>query len=127
LLYNTKVNYDGSVGFPPGVWLIHTSIKIVRNDTNWFPNKDSECSIVVSYDCPAVGGNMIHSTSETYYYVYSNIPTCVVQICPICLIVKEPLSKVLPNYIFNTNNNIIDTVNGTKSTITWKCVCTKIA
>jgi hypothetical protein len=130
LMYNTKVNYDGCVNFSAGVWLIYTSITINKNDSIWFLPKNTvnptDCCIIVCYDFPAIGGSMIHSSSETYFYVYSNIPKCVVQIAPICLIVKEPYSKVLPNYIFNINRKMQEnTLN--KSTISWKAVCIKIA
>ena len=56
---------------------------------------------------------------------YNNIPRFVVQLPPIVFIVKNPESRVLPNYIFNVTPNIDDDNNS--STIVWKTIYTKIA
>ena len=126
VVYNSKVNYDGCLNLPAGVWLIHTSLTVERNTTIWFtPISLQFSSFIAAYDNPSIGGNMIHSSSETYYYLYNNIPKFVVQMSPILFIVKNSESRVLPNYIFNVTPNIIESTNS--STIVWKTIYTKIA
>ena len=92
------------------------------NSTNWFTAPFSV--FIASYSNPAIGGNMIHSSSESYYYLYNNIPKFIVQMPPILFVVKDQIARVLPNYIFN-NNNQVDSNN--TSTIIWKTTYTKIA
>ena len=126
VVYNSKVNYDGCLNLPAGVWLIHTSLTIERNSTIWFtPISPAFSSFIAAYDNPSIGGNMIHSSSETYYYLYNNIPKFIVQMSPILFIVKNCESRVLPNYIFNVTPNV-DEMNNS-STIVWKTIYTKIA
>ena len=70
---------------------------------------------------------MIHSSAESYYYLYANIPKFVVQMSPILFIVNDVESRVLPNYIFNIHPDVIENDTITKSTIVWKTIYTKIA
>jgi hypothetical protein len=93
-----------------------------KNSTNWFTAPFSV--FIASYSNPAIGGNMIHSSSESYYYLYDNIPKFVVQMPPILFVAKTNSARVLPNYIFNNSNH--DDSNNT-STVIWKMIYTKIA
>ena len=68
---------------------------------------------------------MIHSSSESYYYLYDNIPKFIVQMPPVLFVVKNQVARLLPNYIFNNNNNQANSNN--TSTIIWKTIYTKIA
>jgi hypothetical protein len=71
VVYNSKVNYDGCLSLPAGVWLIHTSLTIERNSSIWITPLSQPFSLfIAAYDNPAIGGNMIHSSSETFYYLY---------------------------------------------------------
>ena len=92
------------------------------NSTNWFTPPFSV--FIASYSNPAFGGNMTHSSSESYYYLYNNIPKFIVQMPPILFVVKNQVARILPNYIFN--NNQVENNNNT-STIIWKTIYTKIA
>ena len=93
------------------------------NSTNWFTAPFS--TFIASYSNPAIGGNMIHSSSESYYYLYDNIPKFIVQMPPVLFVVKNQVARLLPNYIFNNNNNQVNSNN--TSTIIWKTIYTKIA
>ena len=127
LSYNTNVNYDTRIRFAPGVWLINTSLTVNRKDSLWFTqqNKDTqiECCVVVSYD---LVGKTQNTSPKTYFYVYNNISICVINIAPICLIINEQNTQILPNYVFNINNQIVNSTNN-KSTIQWYADCIKIA
>ena len=70
---------------------------------------------------------MIHSSSESYYYLYNNIPKFIVQMSPILFISKDVESRVLPTYIFNITPSVIENDTIIKSTIVWKTIYTKIA
>ena len=70
---------------------------------------------------------MIHSSAESYYYLYANIPKFVVQMSPILFIVNDIESRVLPNYIFNISPDVQENDTIVKSTIIWKTIYTKIA
>ena len=95
-IYNSKVNYDGCLNLSAGVWLIHTSLTIERNSTIWiYPNTVPFSSFIAAYDTPSIGGNVLHSSSETYYYLYNNIPKFIVQMSPILFIVKNQESRIM--------------------------------